>query len=113
MPTVVYKISSTRRGRKKELILVESSAPGNVPRNASKAMLEKAAGAMEQELKPLAMVAQTVRDALVAANNPGKIEVEFGVELGGSMGVPLVTAGSAKANFKVTLTWMNQKQEDM
>jgi hypothetical protein len=110
MPTVVYNLSSARKRGKKQLILVETSAPGNVPRNASKAMLEKAAGEIEQQLKPLAKVAEAVRDALVAANNPGKIEVEFGVELGGQMGLPLVTSGSAKANFKITLVWTNEKE---
>ena len=112
MPTVVYNLSPTRKGSKKHLILVETSAPGNVPRNASKAMLEKAAGQIEQELRPLAKMAEAVRDSLVAANNPGKIEVEFGVELGGSLGIPLVTSGTAKANFKITLVWTNEKEPD-
>jgi len=110
MPVVVYKLASSRKEKGKQLILVESSGPGNVPRNAARTMLEKAAAAFEEELKPLATVADTVRSALMAANHPGKIEVEFGVELGGSMGIPLVTSGSGKANFKVKLTWENGKQ---
>jgi Trypsin-co-occurring domain 1 len=111
MSTVAYKLSSKRKGRDR-LVLVESSGPGNVPRNASKPVLAKAAAAMEEELKPLAALAETIRDALIAVNNPEKIEVEFGVELGGSLGVPLVTAGSAKANFKITLTWVNREEAD-
>jgi hypothetical protein len=82
------------------------------PTTPSKAKLEKTAISMEQELRPLAAVAETIRGALVAANHPGKIEIEFGVELGGSAGIPLVTSGTAKANFKVTLTWDNQRAAD-
>ena len=39
---------------------------------------------------------------------PGEVEIEFGIELGGEMGIPLVTRGEAKANFKVTLKWKDK-----
>jgi len=36
---------------------------------------------------------------------PSSIELEFGIDIGGEAGIPLVTKGSVSANFKVTLMW--------
>jgi hypothetical protein len=77
---------------------------GNVPKNASSLRDVAARLDLESELKVVAAVAEAVLDRLRALQ-PGAVEIEFGVELGGEMGIPLVTKGEAKANFKVTLKW--------
>ena len=40
-----------------------------------------------------------------ATRKPKSCSIEFGIEAGGEVGVPLVTKGKASANFNVTLTW--------
>jgi len=39
------------------------------------------------------------------AIKPNKVEVTFGVKLGGEAGVPFVAKGTAEANVAITLTW--------
>jgi hypothetical protein len=36
---------------------------------------------------------------------PSKVELTFGVKLGGEAGVPFVAKGTAEANVAITLTW--------
>jgi hypothetical protein len=36
---------------------------------------------------------------------PEEVAVEFGITLGGEVGVPLVSKGTASANFKVSIKW--------
>ena len=38
---------------------------------------------------------------------PSKVTAEFGVKLGGEMGVPLITKITGEANFKITVEWQN------
>jgi hypothetical protein len=45
-----------------------------------------------------------MRDA-TAELKPDEIELQFGVKLGGEMGVPFVAKGTAEANFSIKLTW--------
>lgn len=58
-----------------------------------------------------ANVAETISEigrVLVGAAkavSPSKFSCEFGLELSGSAGIPLVTKGSATAHFTVTLEW--------
>jgi hypothetical protein len=112
MSTVAYKVTTRRNGRKKEqLILVESSGPGNVPRNAAFGLIKKAAVELGKQMEPLSAVAETIRKALIAAHSPTKVEMEFGIELGGESGIPTILVGSSKANFKVTITWENKQPE--
>jgi len=33
------------------------------------------------------------------------IQLEFGVQIGGEVGIPFITKGSVESNIKVTLTW--------
>lgn len=33
------------------------------------------------------------------------IQLEFGVQIGGEVGIPFITKGSIESNVKVTLTW--------
>ena len=36
---------------------------------------------------------------------PDKLTLEFGIQMGGEAGFPLVTKGTAQANIKVTIEW--------
>lgn len=87
------------------VVLIENDGGSDVPRPASaQDSITKAATSLEKALKPVTAIAHTVLTTLSAAV-PGKITVEFGVELGGKVGIPFVTEGSSKANFKVQVTW--------
>jgi PHP family Zn ribbon phosphoesterase len=79
---------------------------GNVPRNATsfRKLAREIHVDLQAEFESVAAVAESVLDSLKALR-PGEVEIEFGVELGGELGIPLVTKGEAKANFKVTLRW--------
>lgn len=106
MRKVAYKLPS--RGKRPQFVLIEcSEADEEGPRRAAVADLKAAALELEKQLEPVITVAESLLNALKAAN-PGKVEIEFGVELGASVGLPLVTSGTAKANFKVTLTWQGE-----
>jgi len=50
-------------------------------------------------------------DRLVNHIAPDEISVEFGVTLGGEAGIPLVTKGTASANFKISIKWKDLKQK--
>lgn len=105
MQTVAFKIG---KGKNQKLVLVESTGRGNVPRNAARKVVEKAAIELEKHIEPITTLAESIRKKLQELNNPGKIAIEFGVELGLDVGIPMITAGSAKGNFKVTLEWENK-----
>ena len=111
MAIVAYKITPLKKGRKKEhVVFFESSGPGNVPRNASSQVVQKMTGALKEfagQMEPVRAVVEGIREALDDANRPNKIEVEFGIEMGISAEIPMITSGSAKANFKVKVTWEN------
>ncbi|MDJ0518468.1 MAG: CU044_2847 family protein [Trichodesmium sp. MO_231.B1] len=47
-----------------------------------------------------------------AIPNVEKVTLEFGIELGGEVGIPYVTKGTAKSNLKVTVQCSLPKQED-
>jgi hypothetical protein len=49
-------------------------------------------------------VHQKAYNCLEAAK-PKEFEIEFGVTLGGEIGIPLVSKGSAEAQIKVTARW--------
>lgn len=59
---------------------------------------------LQKELESMVAVAEAVLDSLKRLR-PNKAEVEFGVELGGEMVIPLVSKGEASANFKIRLKW--------
>jgi hypothetical protein len=107
MQTIAYKVG---KGKRQQLILVECAGRGNVPRNAARKTVAKAALELESHLEPITTVAESIRKRLQELNNPGKIGIEFGIELGLDLGIPLVTLGSAKGNFKVTLEWENKEK---
>ena len=89
-----------------ELVMVEcfAGAGSDVPRDA--AQMEKVARDIEPDLGRVAKLAQTAVDALRQIS-PDEVELEFGIELSGELGIPLVTKGQAKANFKVKVKWKN------
>jgi len=92
------------------LVMVESSRAAFRACNAGMPRLLDGAEELGGQLESVAALAKSGLGALQAAA-PGKIGLGFGVELGGEAGVPLVTKGTARANFKVVLTWFNSKQE--
>jgi hypothetical protein len=108
MAATAYKVK-TDKG-KAVLVMVESSRAAPRARNAGLPRLLDGAEELGGQLENVAALAKAALGALQAAA-PGKIELEFGVELGGEAGVPLVTKGTAKANFKVVLTWSDSRQE--
>jgi hypothetical protein len=85
-------------------ILVECVAGrGNVPRDAA-ATADFAAASFTREFEHVTRLAAAALDSFRALKiRSGSIE--FGVELGGELRVPLITKGDARANFKVTLNW--------
>ncbi len=44
-------------------------------------------------------------ESLERLPHPEKVSVEFGVKLGGEVGVPMLTKASGEANFKVSVEW--------
>jgi hypothetical protein len=64
---------------------------------------------LEKEMEKVGYMAQTVVETLKRLS-PGELEVEFGIELGGQAGIPLITKHEAKANFKVTLKWSHDRK---
>jgi len=83
---------------------------GNVPRNATSFRDLAKRFDLEHEFKSVAAVAESALNSLKAVQ-PDEVEIEFGVELGGEMGIPLVTKGEARANFTVTLKWAKEKKD--
>ncbi len=79
MQTVAFKIGN---GKSQRYVLVETSGRGNVPRNAARKTVQKAAKELEEHLDPIVTVAESIRKKLNELNNPGKISIEFGIELG-------------------------------
>jgi len=53
MQTVAVRV---RKGKKQQLILIESTGRGTVPRNAARKALEKAAVDLEEHLEPIAAI---------------------------------------------------------
>lgn len=92
------------------LILVEcSEETGKLPRNATSfADIAKRLDVSAQ-MQTAAAMAHMALEAMKRLR-PGEIELEFGIELGGELGIPMVTKGSAKANFKVTLKWKDKEK---
>lgn len=106
----------TKHGGRREkplIVLFETTGPGNVPRLASSTAIEKLSGRLKDLrilMKPVSAVSNAIWEALLTANRPDEIEVEFGVEIGAEAGLPLITTGSAKAHFTIKLNWKNAKE---
>jgi hypothetical protein len=42
---------------------------------------------------------------------PDKVTLQFGLQIGGQVGIPLVTTGAAQANVNVTVEWSLKEKE--
>jgi Trypsin-co-occurring domain 1 len=102
----VYGLSAHENVDSNARIIVEVNNRGNVPENASTPSDLAERLDLDKELASVAGFADRALTALKKLE-PGEVEISFGVELGGKVGIPLITSGEAKANLKVTLKWKN------
>ena len=102
----IYRLGVDQDGKPIEIAVEVVEGGGNIPRNATslRSVSKDLTANLENELKAVERIARTALDALTSLR-PGEVEIEFGIELGGELGIPLVTKGEAKANFKITLKW--------
>jgi len=92
-------------------ILVECVAgTGNVPRRAASLASLTVLPDFGRQIDAAAAIARVVIDAMKQLA-PGAIEVQFGLELGGTTKIPLITQGHAKANFQITLAWNSEQSK--
>lgn len=107
MPIKAFKVTDENNGTESLILFEVSEHPmeqDTIPRRAARPDIEKIATNLKDALTPITAMAELLLASLKAAS-PGKITLEFGVELGGKAGIPLVTQGEAKANIKVSLEW--------
>ena len=76
------------------------------------AVVERAQASFEDALEK----AQPIATGLIGrlkniADSPDEVQVEFGLTLSANVGAVLVAAGSAGANYKVTLKWNKTSEE--
>jgi len=100
-----------------DVIMVETedlgSTNGTTRRGlSSSAVVERAQTSFEEALEK----AQPIATGLIGrlrniADSPDEVQVEFGLSLSASVGTVLVAAGSAGANYKVTLKWNKMSEE--
>jgi hypothetical protein len=67
------------------------------------AVTARAKRSLEASIEQLEPLLRTIRDRLTASS-PERLEVEFGVKLGGETGI-IVAKGTAEVNLKVTMSW--------
>jgi hypothetical protein len=51
------------------------------------------------------MLLDAIRDGTAGAVGPEKVTLEFGVQVSGQAGIPLITSGTVQANVKVSIQW--------
>lgn len=97
-------------------ILVEVEQPevegGLVPAAKPGQLVKKTANTFEEALeriKPAASV--VIRKLRGLSDPPDEIGVEFGLKLSAEAGA-FVASAAAEANYKVTLNWKRDKEED-
>lgn len=100
-----------------EVIVVEAeefSSNGGPTRRglSSTEIVERAQTSFEDALEK----AQPIATGLIGrlkniADSPDEVQVEFGLTLSANVGAVLVAAGSAGANYKVTLKWNKTSEE--
>lgn len=103
MGIVSYEIKD-KDGQPVFVMVDVNDAGQGLPRKASTTEIKKCAEQFETVLAPLSALSRAVIHALKSAS-PSELGVEFGVELGGTAGIPLITKSEGKANFKVQLKW--------
>jgi hypothetical protein len=78
----------------------------------SSALVERAQASFEDALEKAQPIATGLIDRLRSiADTPDEVQVEFGLTLSANVGAVLVAAGSAGANYKVTLKWNKTSEE--
>lgn len=103
----VYTIAPLRADEKPTLLLVEcSEGTGNVHRNV--ASIKDLKLSLADEMDKVRHLAQSVVESLRQLS-PGEVEIEFGIELGGAGGIPMLIKTESKANFKVRLQWKEKE----
>ena len=105
----IYVIPGKNGGKDVEVLVECAEGGGNVPRSAT-GFDQFNRQNLPDEMEAVARVAETVVETLKQLA-PGGMEIEFGIELGGEGGIPLLTKYGAKANFKITLKWEGGKKE--
>ena len=80
---------------------------------SSSAVVECAQTSFEDALEKAQPIATGLIGRLRSiADSPDEVQVEFGLTLSANVGAVLVAAGSAGANYKVTLKWRNKTSEE-
>lgn len=102
----IYQIQSGD-GKPVTIAIACIEGGGNVPRSATSFLDVADKLDLDKEFASVSAVASAMLEKMKALQ-PGEVEIEFGVEVGGSMGIPLITSGQAKANFKIKLKWKNE-----
>jgi hypothetical protein len=98
-----------RRISEEFTIMVEGmEGAGNVPRNATGLANIIPRLDLDKQLRAAAAMAELALGSLKQLG-PDELSLEFGIELGGTFGVPLVTHGTTTANFTVTLKWSGRR----
>jgi hypothetical protein len=74
---------------------------------------ENAIKGSSKHFKEIAKVAEAAGQSFVSrmskmANKPASCSIQFGVDVGGEAGIPLVTKGTVGANFSVTIEWQTE-----
>jgi len=105
----IYEVAGKTQDGSPLTVAVECVEGGgsNLPQNATSLRDVVGKLKLETEFGAIAGIAKTALDGLKALK-PGEVEIEFGVELGGELGIPMITKGEAKANFKITLKWRDE-----
>ncbi|MBX9902797.1 MAG: hypothetical protein K2Y31_00470 [Burkholderiales bacterium] len=101
----IYQIK-TGSGKPVTIAIACVEGGGNVPRNATSFLDVANKLDLDKEFASVSAVASAMLEKMKTLQ-PGEVEIEFGVEVGGSLCVPLITSGQAKANFKIKLKWKN------
>lgn len=79
---------------------------------SSTAVVERAQASFEDALEKAHPIATGLIGRLKnIADSPDEVQVEFGLTLSANVGAVLVAAGSAGANYKVTLKWNKASEE--
>jgi hypothetical protein len=99
----IYRIPA-REGDQETLEIMVDCAEGVGYRPRDAASWGEIKLDLQKELEAVSRVAQIALDNLKKLE-PAELEIEFGIELGGQAGIPLLTRHEGKANFKVTLKW--------
>jgi hypothetical protein len=124
MGVTIYKVAREGDG-KPVLFMVEGTTDGEPRRSANyiqelglsssgemnaeaQGRLATIARSIQDELDTISVVASAMLDSMKKIS-PSEVMLEFGVELGGKCGLPLVTEGSAKANVKIQVKWQAGK----